>query len=155
MNLRFQELTMRCFTVHKRCCSRKNLSFSSHKGVISAFGEHFVKTGIFLKEMGRELNRAFEKRQLGDYEYTFVISKIEAEEMLESGKKFVDEIVQYLKEKRYYNCMLPNSVHTTALRYAQIRQSRTSYVRKPLVAIGVGSEFINKGHLNKIQSYSE
>ena len=39
----------------------KNLSFSSHKGVISAFGEHFVKTGVFSREMGRELNRAFEK----------------------------------------------------------------------------------------------
>ncbi len=49
--------------------------------------------------MGRELNRAFEKRQLGDYEYTFVISKDEAEEMLASGKKFVEEVVQYLKEK--------------------------------------------------------
>ncbi len=47
----------------------KNLSFSSHKGVISSFGEHFIKTGIFQKEMGRELNRAFEKRQIGDYEY--------------------------------------------------------------------------------------
>ena len=33
----------------------KNLSFSSHKGVISAFGEYFVKTGIFPKEMGKEL----------------------------------------------------------------------------------------------------
>ena len=86
----------------------KNLSFSSHKGVISAFGEHFIKTGVFPKEMGRELNRAFEKRQLGDYEYTFVISKREAEEMLESGKKFVDEIVQHLKEKRYYDCTSPN-----------------------------------------------
>jgi len=62
----------------------KNLSFSSLKGIIFAFGEHFVKTGIFPKEMGRELNRAFEKRQLGDYEYTLVISKREAEEMLES-----------------------------------------------------------------------
>ena len=78
----------------------KNLSFSSHKGVISAFGEHFVKTGIFQKEMGRELNRAFEKRQLGDYEYTFVMSQTEAEDMLKSGRKFVDKIVQHLKKKK-------------------------------------------------------
>jgi len=98
-NLQFQEPTMRCFTARKRCCSRKSIIFS-HKGVISAFGEHFVKTGVFPKEMGRELNRAFEKRQLGDYEYTFVISKREADEMLESGKKFVNEIVQHLKEKK-------------------------------------------------------
>ncbi|MGB9714805.1 MAG: HEPN domain-containing protein [Thermodesulfovibrionales bacterium] len=78
----------------------KNLSFSSHKGVISAFGEQFVKIGIFPKEMGRELNKAFEKRQIGDYEYTFVISKTEAEEILESGKKFVEKIIQHLKEKK-------------------------------------------------------
>jgi len=78
----------------------KNLSFSSHKGLISAFGEHFIKTDIFPKEMGRELNRAFEKRQLEDYEYTFVISKQEAEEILENGKKFIEKIVQHLKNEK-------------------------------------------------------
>jgi len=77
----------------------KDLSFSSHKGVISAFAEHFIKTGIFPKEMGRELNRAFEKRQLGDYEYTFVISEQEAEEILAKGKEFGENIVKYLKGK--------------------------------------------------------
>ncbi len=78
----------------------KNLSFSSHKGVISAFGEQFVKTGIFPKEMGKELNKAFEKRQIGDYEYTFVIAKMEAEEILENGEKFIEKIAQHLKEKK-------------------------------------------------------
>lgn len=76
-----------------------NLSFSSHKGVISAFGEHFVKPGTFPKEMGRELNRVFEKRQIGDYEYTFVISSSEAEQMLQNGKEFVDTIAHWLSKK--------------------------------------------------------
>jgi len=49
--------------------------------------------------MGRELNRAFEKRQLADYEYTFVISKEEAEEILLNGKKFVENITKHLKKK--------------------------------------------------------
>jgi len=78
----------------------KNLSYSSHGGVISAFGQHFIKTGVFPKEMGREFNRAFEKRQLGDYEYTFVISKAEAEELLENGKNFVKRVIRFLKGKR-------------------------------------------------------
>ncbi len=78
----------------------KNLSFSSHKAVISAFGEQFVKTGIFPKEMGRELHKAFEKRQIGDYEYTFIISKEEADEMLNNGKRFIEEIIKYLKKER-------------------------------------------------------
>jgi uncharacterized protein (UPF0332 family) len=74
----------------------KGLSFSSHKGVISAFGEHFVKADVFPREMGRELNRAFEKRQIGDYEYTLVISEDEAEQMLQSGEKFVNKVARWL-----------------------------------------------------------
>ena len=75
----------------------KNLSFSSHKGAISAFGEQFIKTGIFAKDMSRNLNDAFEKRQLGEYEYSFVIPEKDAKEVLEYGKKFVKTIEDYLK----------------------------------------------------------
>ena len=86
-------------TPHRKS-KEASLSFPSHKGVISAFGEHFVKADIFSKEMSKELSKAFEKRQLGDYEYTFVLSKGEAEEILKKGKNFVDKIVQYLKQKK-------------------------------------------------------
>ncbi len=74
----------------------KGLSFSSHKGVISAFGEQFIKTGDLAREMGRELNRAFEKRQLADYEYTFVITREEAGELVIQGRLFVDRVAEYL-----------------------------------------------------------
>ena len=77
----------------------KTLSFSSHKGVISAFGKHFIKTEIFPKEMGRELNRAFEKRQIGDYGYNFVVSEEEATQMLQYGKEFVNKITFWLSNK--------------------------------------------------------
>lgn len=76
----------------------KELSFSSHKGVISAFGEHFVKTNVFPREMGRELNRAFGKRQLSDYEYTFVISVEDAEQLLKTGTQFVNTVSQWLNK---------------------------------------------------------
>lgn len=77
----------------------RGLSFSSHRGVLSAFGEHFVKTGLFPREMGREIHRMFEKRQLSDYEYTFVISGEEAEQALESGRQFVERIAQHLRDE--------------------------------------------------------
>ena len=80
----------------------KDLSFSTHKSLISGFGEYFIKNNEFPRDMGRELNRAFEKRQLGDYGYTFVVSKEEAEEMFESGQNFIQEITNYLKEKSYF-----------------------------------------------------
>ena len=77
----------------------KNLTFSSHKGVISAFGEHFVKTGLLPREMGRELNRAFEKRQLSDYEYTSLISSEEAEKILDSGRHFISAVEDWLNKQ--------------------------------------------------------
>ena len=81
----------------------KGLSFSSHKGVLSAFGEHFVKTDFFPKEMSKELYRAFEKRQLSDYEYTFVISEEDAGEVLKSAKSFIKNIVQYLETEGFFS----------------------------------------------------
>jgi uncharacterized protein (UPF0332 family) len=75
----------------------RNLTFSSHKGAISAFGEQFVKSGILPKTMSKSLNEAFEKRQIGEYEYTFVIPKDDAEKLLVDGKEFVKVIKEYLK----------------------------------------------------------
>ena len=76
----------------------KRLSFSSHKAVISTFGEHFVKTGIFPKDMSKAITLAFEKRQFGDYEFTFVIAKEEAEEIIRQGQNFITAIAKYLRE---------------------------------------------------------
>lgn len=76
----------------------KKMSYSSHKGVLSAFGRYFVKPGIFPREMSKQLNLAFEKRQLGDYGHTFVICEEEAEDLLEIGQSFLNQITQYLKK---------------------------------------------------------
>jgi len=77
----------------------RSLSFSSHRGIISAFGEHFVKTGILPKELGRALNRAFDKRQLADYEHRFVIGKREAEDILRNGKNFLENVTELLERE--------------------------------------------------------
>jgi uncharacterized protein (UPF0332 family) len=74
----------------------KGLHFSSDKMTISAFGEHFVKTGIFSKEMGKDLNKAFDRRQISDYNHEFIIDKSEAEEFVLSGKSFVNKIKDHL-----------------------------------------------------------
>ena len=74
----------------------KGLSYSSHKMTISGFGENFIKTNIFPREMGREFNRAFDKRQISDYYHTFIIDKKDADDLLKSGYEFVSTIRKYL-----------------------------------------------------------
>jgi hypothetical protein len=43
----------------------KGLRVSSLKGVITLFGEHFVKTDILKEELGKALRRAYDLRQKG------------------------------------------------------------------------------------------
>ncbi|MGQ9632007.1 MAG: HEPN domain-containing protein [bacterium] len=45
----------------------QNLRASSHKGVITLFGERFIKTDLMRKELGKMLRRAYDLRQKGDY----------------------------------------------------------------------------------------
>jgi uncharacterized protein (UPF0332 family) len=74
----------------------KGLVFSSHKGVMSGFAEHFIKTGLFPKEMSRELGRAFEKRQLCDYESDPAISLDDARHICEKATDYVNVIGTWL-----------------------------------------------------------
>ncbi len=89
------------FYVAEALLLTKGLSFSSHQGVLTAFGREFVKTGLLPGELGRELKRAFSKRQLGDYEYTFVVSRADAEQLLEAGRKFVAIAADYLRRNNF------------------------------------------------------
>ena len=76
----------------------KSLSASSHKGVISLFGEHFVKTEIFERNLGKALNDAYDKRLVGDYGVGFTVTKDEAKDLLETAQNFVQKLRDYLKK---------------------------------------------------------
>ena len=75
----------------------KNLSASSHKGVISLFGEHFIKAGIFDRGLGKALNDAYDKRLIGDYGIGFIVTEEEAKDTLETAENFVQTLKSYLK----------------------------------------------------------
>ena len=76
----------------------KNLSVSSHKGVISLFGEHFVKTKIFERNLGKALNDAYDKRLVGDYGVGFTVTEQQAKDLLETAQNFVQRLKIYLKK---------------------------------------------------------
>jgi uncharacterized protein (UPF0332 family) len=74
----------------------KGLSATSHRGVISLFGEHFVKTGVLDKYLGRVLNDAWDKRLIGDYGVGLAVAKDEAEDLLAAARDFVGKVKDYL-----------------------------------------------------------
>ena len=76
----------------------KDLSASSHKGVISLFGEHFVKTKIFDRNLGKALNDAYDKRLVGDYGVGFAVTKQQAEDLLETAQNYFQKLKTYLEK---------------------------------------------------------
>lgn len=70
----------------------KGLAFSTHRGVAGAFGEHFAKTGLVPRALGRDLSRALEKRLVSDYSPERAMTRAEAEELTRSARTFVDAV---------------------------------------------------------------
>ena len=76
----------------------KGLRATSHKGVISLFGEYFVKTGIFERDLGKALNDAYDKRLVGDYGVGFTVTRDEAKDLLKIAQDFVQKMRSYLEK---------------------------------------------------------
>ncbi|HEB11640.1 MAG TPA: HEPN domain-containing protein [Spirochaetales bacterium] len=79
----------------------KELSYSKHTGVISAFNQHFVKTDIFPKEFSKSISRLFRERQTGDYDFDLSIDEKDAKEDARIAEKIVNTIIQYLEQNGY------------------------------------------------------
>jgi uncharacterized protein (UPF0332 family) len=75
----------------------KGLTFSSHRGVISAFAQHFVKTKTLSPEMHQWLRDGFEKRQISDYEFLITAGESEVIDLKSKAERFLacaEELLQ-------------------------------------------------------------
>lgn len=77
----------------------KNLSFSKHRGVISAFAQHFTQTGILPQDLHRALRFAFDKRNIGDYGIEQTLLRKDVEALLRDAKQFIEAVEGYLRRE--------------------------------------------------------
>jgi len=75
----------------------KGLERSKHSGVIAAFRQHFVKTGLMEPEFSTFYGEAMEERHAGDYELN-PLDYDTAVRNLEHAERFVHRIEQVLRE---------------------------------------------------------
>ncbi|MGA2938195.1 MAG: HEPN domain-containing protein [Syntrophobacteraceae bacterium] len=78
----------------------RELSFSRHSGVITAFGKEFVKTGAFDSRFHRYLINAFELRNAGDYGAVQAVSEENARQVIEESRELLAVIDQFLEIER-------------------------------------------------------
>ena len=101
-NRDFDSCVSRCyyamFFMAEASLLTKGLKASSHKSVISLFGEHFINTAIFKEELGKNLIKGYESEQKGDYSTGFFVSEKEAKERLRNAKDFITKLENFLKQ---------------------------------------------------------
>ncbi len=69
-----------------------------HAGVLSAFSEHFIKTGLIESEYAKILGNVFNSRLGSDYDVTYSIEQTLAEGVLQDAQRFVDRAEAYLQQ---------------------------------------------------------
>lgn len=76
----------------------KGFDSSKHSGVIAFFNQHYVKEGVFSKDMSKLIKLASENREKADYLDFFIASKEEAEAQIQRAELFRNVIKKYLDE---------------------------------------------------------
>ncbi len=76
----------------------KKLARSKHSGVLSAFRQHFIKTGLLASELSEIYGQVMDDRYEGDYEIITATSKEDAEVDVTQAQRFVNVVTKWLKE---------------------------------------------------------
>ena len=79
--------------------SLEPIDFKRHKSVIAYFNEHYIKTEIFPKELGRRISKSKKIREDSDYDDEFVVKESETYAQLETAKELLELAKKYCEEK--------------------------------------------------------
>lgn len=77
----------------------KDLSSSRHSGIIALLHDHFVRPGIFPRELAKQLSLAFEMRNDSDYEDFVTPEQSELTEMLDNARSFVHAAAELVRSQ--------------------------------------------------------
>lgn len=96
-NAAVNRLYYACYYAASALMLTNNLDSSSHKGIKTMLGLHFIKSGIIDVKYGRIYQQLFENRQSSDYE-DFVYCDAELFNILRpEADEFVEKMIQLCK----------------------------------------------------------
>ena len=90
-----------CFYAASALLLTLDMTRSKHSGVLSAFREQFVRTGLIEPEYSDIFGEAFDARHIADYDMTGVLEPAEAKQTLVNANRFVARVEIYLQEVGY------------------------------------------------------
>lgn len=77
----------------------RNLSFSKHSAVISAFGKEFIKTGLLDVRFHRCVMEAFDVRNAGDYGSMHAVSEEKARQIIAEAGELLEAVQRLIMQE--------------------------------------------------------
>lgn len=96
-NAAVNRLYYACFYAAQALLLKHHITATTHAGVKSMFGLHFVSKGIIPIEHGKTFNTLFEKRHSSDYEAFAYCDKALVDDLKPLADAFIDIIEELLK----------------------------------------------------------
>jgi uncharacterized protein (UPF0332 family) len=78
---------------------KNKIEVNSHTGVRQKFGQHYIKTGLFNKQLAKHYTDLFEKRHKSDYNDFFDYDEETTKRLLPLTKEFIQNIEQLIDNK--------------------------------------------------------
>jgi len=97
-NTAINRLYYACYYALIALLLKNDLQAKTHAGVRKMFGLHFVKTGLFSKQLGNFYSEIFDLRQTGDYDDYIVYKKSDVLDLIIPAREFIDEVEKLLKK---------------------------------------------------------
>ena len=72
---------------------------SKHSGVIAFFNQHYVKTGVFDKEISKMIDSCYRLREKADYDDFYLVAKDEAVQQYNKAKQIYQAMVTYVENQ--------------------------------------------------------
>lgn len=98
-NTAVNRLYYACYYAAVALLVKHHLSTSTHAGVKTMLGMHFVSKGLITKESGRAFTTLYDSRQHGDYDEFVYSTREEVDELFPKAQRFIMEIDQLLEKE--------------------------------------------------------
>lgn len=95
-NAAVNRLYYSCYYAASALMLANNLDSSTHKGIKTMLGLHFVKTGVIDSRFGRTYQQLFENRQSGDYEDFVYCDEELFNQLRPQAKDFIDCMIKLI-----------------------------------------------------------
>ena len=98
-NAAFNRLYYACFYAALALLVKNGIQTSTHAGVKTMLGLHFVSKGLLDKEQGKTFSRLFEIRHSGDYDVVYCDQEM-TDEYTPLAETFIQKIKELLEENK-------------------------------------------------------